>query len=100
MTGGHRYDKILDYYDVVLRREDADLFRLGQWLNDNGIAFYFEYLVRELFQPGNLDSILLIPGATTYLLTNLGKWDPHPVHSFGRHAKLIKKIKKNKPITY
>ena len=69
--GAHKSVKILDYYDILLRGEDVDHFRPGQWLNDTGIAFYFEYIVRELFQTRDLESVLLVPGATTYLLSNL-----------------------------
>jgi Ulp1 family protease len=63
-------DKILSYFDVVLRQGDVDLLKDHSWLNDNLIAFYFEYLAREKFK--DISDILLIPGAATYLLTSAG----------------------------
>lgn len=59
--------KILSYGDVLLRKGDLKNLRPGFWLNDQNIAFYFEYLSREIFPEDT--SLLLIPGATTYLLT-------------------------------
>lgn len=63
-------DVILDYHDVLLRRQDFDLIKAPQWLNDQVIAFYFEYLSREVF--ADRSDLLLIPGATTYLLLSAG----------------------------
>ncbi|KAK3275228.1 hypothetical protein CYMTET_16630 [Cymbomonas tetramitiformis] len=40
-------DKVLDYHDVLLRAEDLRLLTGPEWLNDQIIAFYFEYLDRE-----------------------------------------------------
>jgi len=58
--------KVLSYYDVLLRQSDLDLFTGPHWLNDQCIAFYFEYLIHEVY-PKSAD-VLLVPGATSYLL--------------------------------
>jgi sentrin-specific protease 8 len=64
-------DKVLSYFDVVLRQGDVDLLTDGpNWLNDQLLAFYFEFLAREKFKDAS--EILLIPGAVTYLLTSSG----------------------------
>ncbi|KAL4458549.1 hypothetical protein ABPG75_013414 [Micractinium tetrahymenae] len=64
-------DKILDYGDVLLRRQDALLLLDQNWLNDQVIGFFFEYLAREAF-PGLAPRLLLIPGSAAYLLACLG----------------------------
>lgn len=66
-------EKLLSYYDVLLRKMDAALLTGNHWLNDQIIAFYFEYLSRERLQ-GNSD-VLLVAGATTYLLLSAGRDD-------------------------
>jgi len=35
---------VLDYYDCLLRRSDLMLLNESRWLNDNLIAFAFEYV--------------------------------------------------------
>lgn len=66
-------DKVLSYFDVVLRRGDVDLLNGPNWLNDQVIAFYFEFLTKEFFKDIS-DKILLVPGAVTYLLTSAGEF--------------------------
>ena len=68
---GDPSDKLLDYGDVLLRRGDYDLFGGSHWLNDQCTAFFFEYLAREA-HPENTQ-VLLIPGATAYLLSTAGE---------------------------
>jgi len=63
-------DKVLSYFDVVLRQGDVDLLTGPNWLNDSLLAFYFEFLAREKFR--GTSEILLIPGASTYLLSSSG----------------------------
>ncbi|KAL4536651.1 hypothetical protein Ndes2437B_g06060 [Nannochloris sp. 'desiccata'] len=63
-------DKVLSYFDVVLRQGDVDLLTGPNWLNDQLLAFYFEFLAREQFR--DISEVLLIPGAATYLLTSSG----------------------------
>jgi sentrin-specific protease 8 len=74
-------DKVLSYYDVLLRQEDVDLLTGfgNSWLNDNVIAFYFEYLSKEKFKSKfkGISEITLIPGAATYLLTSAGTFFPN-----------------------
>jgi sentrin-specific protease 8 len=64
-------EKVLSYFDVVVRQEDLDLLAGPFWLNDQCLAFYFEFLAREKFK--DVAEILLIPGAATYLLISAGK---------------------------
>lgn len=67
---GSPEDKILDYHDVLLRRQDLDLIAAPHWLNDQVIAFFFEYLSLEVYSARS--DMLLIPGATTFLLLSAG----------------------------
>ncbi|CAL5221185.1 g3331 [Coccomyxa viridis] len=57
--------KVLDYHDVLLYAGDVELLRGPQWLNDQVIAFYFEYLGREKFSGKGL---AYCPGCLTFLL--------------------------------
>ncbi|WIA38264.1 hypothetical protein OEZ86_001604 [Tetradesmus obliquus] len=61
--------RILSYHDVVLRHGDVELLRGPLWLNDQIIAFFFEYLTHEL-HPSLSSKVALMPGATTFLLLN------------------------------
>ncbi|KAI9905650.1 hypothetical protein PsorP6_014064 [Peronosclerospora sorghi] len=38
--------QVLNYHDVQLYESDVTLFRNGQWLTDNAINFYFQYLTQ------------------------------------------------------
>ncbi|EFJ50327.1 hypothetical protein VOLCADRAFT_116848 [Volvox carteri f. nagariensis] len=79
--------KVLDYYDVLLREQDVALLEGPHWLNDQVVAFFFEYLGREglLQECGSshqskehvefredisdiASGILLVPPATSFLL--------------------------------
>ncbi len=50
-------DIILSYHDSLLRKSDCKLLRGNQWINDNIIEFYFEYLSNDLFKGKNLLAI-------------------------------------------
>ena len=39
---------VLDYHNSLLRESDTILLENGNWINDNIIAFYFEYLERTV----------------------------------------------------
>jgi len=41
---------VLSYHDTLLRNSDIALLADGQWLNDNIISFWFEYLENELYR--------------------------------------------------
>mmetsp|Transcript_27528 Transcript_27528/g.46078 ORF Transcript_27528/g.46078 Transcript_27528/m.46078 type:complete len:233 (+) Transcript_27528:446-1144(+) len=62
-------EKKLSYHDVLLRSEDIDLLRGPHWLNDQVIAFYFEYLTREKYRSAP-DGPVFVNGATSFLLAN------------------------------
>ncbi|KAI9895352.1 hypothetical protein PsorP6_019097 [Peronosclerospora sorghi] len=38
--------QVLNYHDVQLYESDVALFRNRQWINDNAINFYFQYLTQ------------------------------------------------------
>lgn len=40
---------ILSYHDVLLRESDVATLNPNQWLNDQIISFWFEYLLREVY---------------------------------------------------
>eukprot|EP00873_Tetraselmis_striata_P021249 jgi/Tetstr1/441513/TSEL_029743.t2 len=63
--------KVLSYHDVLLRRGDVDLLRGPHWLNDQIIAFYFEYLGRECVSRD--PPVAFIPPSMTFLLANCGQ---------------------------
>ncbi|RWS14743.1 sentrin-specific protease 8-like protein [Dinothrombium tinctorium] len=47
---GSEGDIVLSYGDTLLRTSDVSLLNPGHWINDNLIAFWFEYLERELYK--------------------------------------------------
>lgn len=54
----------LTYGSATLRQKDIDLYEPGQWLNDQCILFYFEYLTRKVEK----EMLFLDPGASYLLL--------------------------------
>mmetsp|Transcript_18079 Transcript_18079/g.58490 ORF Transcript_18079/g.58490 Transcript_18079/m.58490 type:complete len:198 (-) Transcript_18079:51-644(-) len=40
-------EKVLDYHDILLRGADVELLRGPDWLNDQIISFFFEYLQED-----------------------------------------------------
>eukprot|EP01117_Protostelium_nocturnum_P012546 TRINITY_DN4622_c0_g1_i1.p1 TRINITY_DN4622_c0_g1~~TRINITY_DN4622_c0_g1_i1.p1 ORF type:complete len:223 (-),score=74.82 TRINITY_DN4622_c0_g1_i1:33-701(-) len=42
--------KAVTYHDVTLYEEDVQLLEKPNWLNDNLISFYFEYLTFQVFE--------------------------------------------------
>uniref|UniRef100_A0A6S8JRZ7 Ubiquitin-like protease family profile domain-containing protein n=2 Tax=Dunaliella tertiolecta TaxID=3047 RepID=A0A6S8JRZ7_DUNTE len=66
-------DKVLSYGDSCLRKGDADLLKHGQWLNDQVISFWFEYLVRDKYKDlVSSHQILLVPPSLTFILATVG----------------------------
>lgn len=63
-------DKVLSYGDNLLRRADVELLKGPNWLNDQVITFYFDYLRLEKFAKER-DSVLFVGGAMTFLLYQL-----------------------------
>lgn len=59
----------LDYFDILLYEEDVDLLRGPEWLNDQVISFYFEYLAREKFKSTNFG---FVGGCLASFLVNAG----------------------------
>ncbi|KAI3435908.1 hypothetical protein D9Q98_001966 [Chlorella vulgaris] len=62
---------MLSYGDVKLQASDVALLDGPHWLNDQIIGFHFEYLAREVHPTQN--EMLLVPGNSTFLLSNLGR---------------------------
>ncbi|CAG8572523.1 8067_t:CDS:2 [Ambispora leptoticha] len=67
---------VLLYHDVVLYKDDFELLKDHQWLNDTCIEFYMEYLEKTKLtsqkdeQENRLTIFLLKPGLT-YLISNI-----------------------------
>lgn len=61
---------VLSYHDVSLRQSDLDLLPPPNWFNDQLIAFWFEYLAQDK-HPELQQEVALLPGATTFLLSNV-----------------------------
>ncbi|KAF1319338.1 Ubiquitin1-specific protease, partial [Globisporangium splendens] len=61
--------QVLNYHDVQLYDSDVALFATHQWLNDNAINFYFQYLVHDALCERNggaaaaVDDLLLMDPA-------------------------------------
>ncbi|GLI60307.1 hypothetical protein VaNZ11_002423 [Volvox africanus] len=53
--------KVLDYHDVLLREQDISLLEGPHWLNDQVVAFFFEYLSREGLHGGPREDDLPTP---------------------------------------
>lgn len=67
----HDDDKVLQFFDVSIYKEDLDNLKDDEWLNDNNITFIYEYL--ERYQLNNFDklvsnSIILLRPSMCYLL--------------------------------
>ncbi|GAX78689.1 hypothetical protein CEUSTIGMA_g6127.t1 [Chlamydomonas eustigma] len=71
MAGTDPDVKVLSFGDVVLRQSDLWLLQGPHWLNDQIIAFFFEYVAQNKFRLIS-DVILLLPGAISFLLANCG----------------------------
>lgn len=41
---------VLSYHDALLRRSDLDLLKSTDWINDNLIEFWFEYLSNDAYK--------------------------------------------------
>lgn len=57
---------MISYFDVLLHESDVKLLTGPRWINDQVIAFYFEYLAHEVASP----EIHFLTGAVSFLLIN------------------------------
>lgn len=62
------YDKVLDYYDILLRKGDIETLKDKGWINDQIVDFYFEYCLREIL--GHTDKIAFVGGGKTFFIAN------------------------------
>ncbi|KAJ8301665.1 hypothetical protein KUTeg_020652 [Tegillarca granosa] len=60
-------DVVLSFYDSLLRKSDVKLLEDSHWLNDNLIAFCFEYFEREQFNHSADKIALISPDVTQYI---------------------------------
>lgn len=60
-------DIVLSYHDYLLRSSDVSLLKKNEWLNDNIIGFYFEYLQQQ-FTKNDKKQLLFIGPSLTQLL--------------------------------
>lgn len=66
-------EKLVQFFDVSIYKEDLDNLKDDEWLNDNNISFVYEYLERYLLHkyPKLVsDSIFLVRPSMVYLLAN------------------------------
>lgn len=66
-------DRLLQFFDITVYKEDLDNLKDDEWLNDNNISFIYEYL--ERYQLNHFDkivsnSITLLRPSMVYLLAN------------------------------
>ncbi|QIW99885.1 hypothetical protein AMS68_005403 [Peltaster fructicola] len=66
----HPEDPYLSYYDVRLTREDVDSIR-NDWLTDNAIAFWQEYLEHEKLNAFPKANIVLLRPSMSFMLMNV-----------------------------
>ncbi|KAK9463492.1 uncharacterized protein V1516DRAFT_667907 [Lipomyces oligophaga] len=64
------HDVILEYYDVSVYKSDFDNLREDEWLNDNNLSFWYEYLEHSTDFPSSTvqNSILLLRPSMVFLL--------------------------------
>lgn len=67
-------EKVLDYQDILLRREDVELLDGPFWLNDQLIGFYFQYLPGDKY-PNVRGDVTLISGTVSFLLSHASEND-------------------------
>ncbi len=91
-NNGSHHDRILDYHDTSLYKEDIFNLRDDQWLNDNNLSFVYELLeIKQLSKSertnyGNYPGpIVLLRPSMVYLLA----------HSPGMYANIENFYKKN-----
>mmetsp|Transcript_11825 Transcript_11825/g.22514 ORF Transcript_11825/g.22514 Transcript_11825/m.22514 type:complete len:218 (+) Transcript_11825:285-938(+) len=60
-------DTVLSYHDVLLRHDDLLLLREPNWLNDQVLAFYFEYLAQEIYEEKGMT---FVNGSMSYFLAH------------------------------
>ncbi|KMU76669.1 Ulp1 protease family protein [Coccidioides immitis RMSCC 3703] len=60
-------DTYVTYYDISLTNEDVDTLK-NDWLTDNVIAFWEEYLEREVISHYQTTRIILLRPSMSYLL--------------------------------
>ncbi|SMR55445.1 unnamed protein product [Zymoseptoria tritici ST99CH_1A5] len=63
-------DPYLSYHDVRLTREDVDSIRQDDWLTDNAICFWEEYLEREKLSGYPKAHIVLLRPSMSFMLQN------------------------------
>lgn len=59
--------KIITYHGITLKQSDIDTLRSRQWLNDQIIAFYFQYLESHVYRRYH-DTFLFVSPQVTQLL--------------------------------
>ncbi|KAI9287779.1 hypothetical protein BC943DRAFT_318822 [Umbelopsis sp. AD052] len=60
---------ILEYYDVILRQEDVNTLREGEWIADTIIEFHEEYLERTALRKSQ--AIKLLKPSVSYLVAHM-----------------------------
>ncbi|GLE02593.1 hypothetical protein PINS_up011434 [Pythium insidiosum] len=66
--------QVLNYHDVQLYDSDVALFRCNEWLNDNAINFYFQYLQQTTLEASSVhgrarsDVLLVDPAVVSCML--------------------------------
>ncbi|XP_013386562.1 sentrin-specific protease 8-like [Lingula anatina] len=65
-------DMVLSFHDSLLRTSDVDTLVPGNWLNDNIIAFAFEYFEKVQFKLHEKDVSFISPDVTQFIKLNCG----------------------------
>ena len=58
---------VLNYYNSLLRQSDMDLLRGRDWLNDQLIGFWFEYLENDVFKTRSESFCLVSPEVSHFI---------------------------------
>ncbi|KAI8342751.1 hypothetical protein BC941DRAFT_413737 [Chlamydoabsidia padenii] len=60
---------VLHYHDIMLEETDMATLEEGQWLNDNIMSFYMEYIERQVI-PGDSNDMLLLRPTMSQLIAH------------------------------
>lgn len=52
---------VLSYHDALIRQSDYKILSTREWINDNLIEFWFEYLQHDLFKQHSQDLLCISP---------------------------------------
>ncbi len=83
---------VLCYYDSCLRKSDVELLDGHKWLNDNIIAFWFEYLEYDLYSDVSQKITFFSPQVVQFIKSKTNKQIKADVYSMLSSMNLKEKL--------